>query len=593
MSKVILSGDEAVARGAWEAGVGAAAAYPGTPSTEILENMAQYRDDVYCQWANNEKIAVEIALGASFGGLRSLAAFKHVGMNAAADPIFSSAYTGVNGGMVLVSADDPGCWSSQNEQDNRLYAPHARLGMLEPADSQECLDYVKAAFELSEKFDLLMLLRMTTRVCHSKSLVELGQREEHVGTYRPDPAKYAMLPANARVRHVKVEENLLALKEYAEGSPLNRVEKGDGKIGIIASGVCYLHAREAFGEKASYLKLGITHPLPDRLIRDFCAGVEKVIVIEEGEPYLEEAVKALGIPCEGKKYTTRQGELSAARLREAFGLSAAPETLKSELTAPPRPPALCAGCPHRGFYFAMQSYHQRLVAVGDIGCYSLGVGQPFNGFDTCICMGSGFSIPIGLSKALEKQGDGRKVFGILGDSTFFHSGFNSLVDAVHAQANVCLVVLDNSITAMTGHQQNAGTEVNLMGYTVPAISIRSMVLATGIPEERVIEVDPIDQAAMNAAIRKALGDKNTWVILSRRPCALLKEVIKERGDLRCEIDEDACVGCKACTKVVCPALSFDRQAKKAVITDPASCTGCGLCQQQCRFGAIKKAGGKA
>ncbi len=593
LSKVILSGDEAVARGAWEAGVGAAAAYPGTPSTEILENMAQYRDDVYCQWANNEKIAVEIALGASFGGLRSLAAFKHVGMNAAADPIFSAAYTGVNGGMVLVSADDPGCWSSQNEQDNRLYAPHARLGLLEPADSQECLDFVKAAFDLSERFDLLMLLRMTTRVCHSKSLVELGTREEHTGSYKPNPAKYAMLPANARVRHVKVEENLLALKEYAETSPLNRVEKGDGKLGIIASGVCYLHAREAFGEKASYLKLGITHPLPDRLIRDFCAGVEKVIVIEEGEPYLEEAVKALGIPCEGKKYTTRQGELSAARLREAFGLGAAPQALKSELTAPPRPPALCAGCPHRGFYFAMQNYHQRLVAVGDIGCYSLGVGQPFNGFDTCICMGSGFSIPIGLSKALEKQGDNRKVFGILGDSTFFHSGFNSLVDAVHAEANVCLVVLDNSITAMTGHQQNAGTEVNLMGYRVPAISIRNMVLATGIPEERVLEVDPIDQAAMNAAIQKALGDKNTWVILSRRPCALLKEVIKARGDLRCEIDSEACVGCKACTKVVCPSLSFDAKAKKAVITDPASCTGCGLCLQQCRFGAIKKAGGKA
>ena len=593
MSKVILSGDEAVARGAWEAGVGAAAAYPGTPSTEILENMAQYRDDVYCQWANNEKIAVEIALGASFGGLRSLAAFKHVGMNAAADPIFSAAYTGVNGGLVLVSADDPGCWSSQNEQDNRLYAPHARLGMLEPADSQECLDYVKAAFELSERFDLLMLLRMTTRVCHSKSLVELGQREEHVGTYRPDPGKYAMLPANARKRHIKVEENLLALKEYAETSPLNRVEPGDGKLGIIASGVCYLHAREAFGDSAGYLKLGITHPLPDKLIRDFCAGVERVIVIEEGEPYLEEAVKALGIPCEGKRYTTRQGELSAARLREAFGLSGEAETITSSLTAPPRPPALCAGCPHRGFYFAMQNYHKRLVAVGDIGCYSLGVGEPFHGFDTCICMGSGFSIPIGLSKALEKQGDGRKVFGILGDSTFFHSGFNSLVDAVHAEANVCLVVLDNSITAMTGHQQNAGTELNLMGYEVPAISIKRMVLATGLPEERVLEVDPIDQAAMNAAIQKALSDRNTWVILSRRPCALLKEVIKERGDLRCEIDPAACVGCKACTKVVCPSLSFDRQTKKAVITDPAGCTGCGLCLQQCRFGAIRKAGGKA
>ena len=588
-----MSGDEAVARGAWEAGVGVAAAYPGTPSTEILENMALYKEDVYCQWANNEKIAVEIALGASFGGLRSLAAFKHVGMNAAADPIFSAAYTGVNGGMVLVSADDPGCWSSQNEQDNRLYAPHARLGMLEPSDSQECLDFTKAAFELSERFDLLMLLRMTTRVCHSKSLVEQGPRQEHVGKYSANPAKYAMLPANARKRHVAVEEGLAALKEYAETSPLNRMEMNDRKIGVITSGISYQHAREAFGETASYLKLGITHPLPDNLIRDFCGQVEKVIVIEEGEPYLEEAVKALGIFCEGKDYTTRQGELSAARLRAAFGIGEAQEPVSSSLTAPPRPPALCAGCPHRGFYFAMQNYHQRLVAVGDIGCYSLGVGDPFNGFDTCICMGSGFSIPIGLSKALEKQGDSRKVFGILGDSTFFHSGFNSLVDAVHAKANVCLVVLDNSITAMTGHQQNAGTEINLMGYQVPAIDIRRMVLSTGLPEDHVLEVDPIDQAAMNAAIQKALGDRETWVILSRRPCALLKEVIKARGDLRCEIDPAACKGCRACTKVVCPSLTFDAKAKKALISDPASCTGCGLCMQQCRFGAIRKAGGKA
>jgi len=593
LSKVIMSGDEAVARGAWEAGVGVAAAYPGTPSTEILENMAQYSADVYCQWANNEKIAVEIALGASMGGVRSLAAFKHVGMNAAADPIFSSAYTGVNGGMVLVSADDPGCYSSQNEQDNRLYAPHARLGMLEPADSQECLDFVKEAFRLSEGFDLLMLLRMTTRVCHSKSLVEQGGRTEHTGRYESRPEKYAMLPANARVRHVKVEENLAALKAYAETSPLNKVELNDAAIGVIASGVCYLHAREAFGETASYLKLGITYPLPEHLIRDFCGKVQRVIVIEEGEPYLEDAVKAMGIPCEGKAFTTRQGELSAARIRAAFGLGGEPEITRSSLAAPPRPPALCAGCPHRGFYFAMMGYHDRLVAIGDIGCYSLGVGSPFNGFDAAICMGSGFSIPIGLSKALEKQGDGRKVFGILGDSTFFHSGFNSLVDAVHAQANVCLVVLDNSITAMTGHQQNAGTELNLMGQPVPALSIRAMVESTGLPGERILEVDPIDQAAMTGAIEKALSTKETWVILSRRPCALLKDVIRARGDLRCEVDPEACKGCRACTKVVCPALTFDSESRKALISDPASCTGCGLCQQQCRFGAIKKVGGKA
>lgn len=586
MSKVMMSGDEAIARGAWEAGVSAAAAYPGTPSTEILENMSQYKADVYCQWANNEKIAVEIALGASFGGLRSLAAFKHVGMNAAADPIFSAAYTGVNGGLVLVSADDPGCWSSQNEQDNRLYAPHARLGMLEPADSQECLDYVKAAFELSERFDLLMLVRMTTRVCHSKSLVTLGERTEHVKTYRADPKKYAMLPANARVRHVAVEENLRALQAWADTCPLNREELNGSDVGVICSGVCYLHAREAFGDSASYLKLGVTHPLSEKCIRDFCAKVKRVYVVEEGEPYLENAVKALGISCEGKAYTTRQGELDAQRVRAAFGLGETPES--HAVPVAPRPPALCAGCPHRGFYFAMQAHKERLVAVGDIGCYSLGVGAPFHGFDIGICMGSGFSIPIGLSKALEKQGDPRKVFGILGDSTFFHTGFNSLVDAVHGEANVCLVVLDNSITAMTGHQENAGTEKNLMGYTVPAMDIRRMVLSTGLGEDRLAEVDPIDQAAMHGAIERALETRGVFVILARRPCALLKEVIKARGDTRCEIDADACKGCGLCAKVICPALAF--ADKKARIVDPLSCTGCGLCMQQCRFGAIRKVG---
>ena len=586
-----MSGDEAIARGAWEAGVGVAAAYPGTPSTEILENISLYREDIYCQWANNEKIAVEIALGASFGGQRSLAAFKHVGMNAAADPIFSSAYTGVNGGMVLVSADDPGCWSSQNEQDNRLYAPHARLGMLEPADSQECLDYVKLAYELSEKFDLLMLLRMTTRVCHSKSLVEQGSRVEAAGDYVSNPAKYAMLPANARKRHVAVEENLAALRAYADESPLNRMEMYDKKIGIICSGVCYLHAREAFGEGASYLKLGITHPLSEKKIREFCSQVETVYVIEEGEPYLEDAVKAMGIACSGKDKTTRQGELDAQRIRAAFGLGEAPAQYASSEPVPPRPPALCAGCPHRGFYFAMQSYKDRLVAVGDIGCYSLGVGEPFHGFDVAICMGSGFSIPIGLSRALERRGDSRKVFGILGDSTFFHSGFNSLVDAVHAGANVCLTVLDNSITAMTGHQENAGTEKNLMGYEVPAMDIKKLILATGIDPAHVAEVDPIDQAAMKGAIEQALAVKGIFVILARRPCALLKDVVKARGDLRCEIDAEACKGCGLCAKVVCPALTFEN--KKARIADPASCTGCGLCMQQCRFGAIKLVGGKA
>ncbi len=591
MEKIILSGDEAIARGAWEAGVSAAAAYPGTPSTEILENISQYKDDIYCTWANNEKTAVEIALGASIGGLRSLAAFKHVGMNAAADPIFTAGYTGVNGGFMLVSADDPGCHSSQNEQDNRLYAQHAKLGMVEPSDSEECLEFTKAAYELSEKFDLVMLMRVTTRVCHSKSLVTPGPRSgDACGKYVSDPKKYAMLPANARVRHVKVEESIASLAEYSYSSPLNRVERNGAKMGIISSGISYLHAREAFGDSADYLKLGITYPLSEKLIKEFCAGMDKIYVIEEGEPYLENAVKAMGIACSGKEFTGRQGELDSQRLKKAFGLEAETETLESGMSVPPRPPVLCAGCPHRGFYNAMSAYKDRLVAVGDIGCYSLGVSEPFFGFDIGICMGSGFSVPIGLAKALEKQGDGRKVFGILGDSTFFHSGFTSLVDAVHTGANVCLCVLDNSITAMTGHQQNAGTEKNLMGYEVPKIDIEKLVLATGIDPDNVVEVDPIDQSAMKAAIEKALEVTGVFVIITRRPCALLKEVIKARGDLHCEVDADLCRGCKACMKIACPAMAFE--GKKARIADPASCTGCGLCMQQCRFGAIRKAGGK-
>ncbi len=588
-AKAILSGDEAVARGAWEAGVSVASAYPGTPSTEILENIALYKEDIYCTWANNEKAAVEIALGASIGGRRALAAMKHVGMNAAADPVFSAAYTGVNGGLVLVSADDPGCYSSQNEQDNRLYAPHAKLGMLEPSDSQECLDFTKAAYELSEKFDLLMLLRMTTRVCHSKSLVELGERTAAPDKkYVSDAAKYALLPVNSRKRHVALEENLKALKEYAYSSPLNRVEMNGASLGVISSGICYMHAREAFGDGASYLKLGLTYPLSDRLIKEFCEKVDKVYVVEEGEPYLETAVRALGFDCLGKEYTTPQGELSARRLIAAFGLGSPPEGYKSAMEVPPRPPVFCAGCPHRGFYFALLGYKNRLVAVGDIGCYSLGVNAPFNGFDIAVCMGSGFSIPIGLAKALEMQGDGRKVFGILGDSTFFHSGFNSLVDAVHSRADVCLCVLDNGITAMTGHQQNAGTEMSLMGCEVPKIDLVGLIRATGLGDDRIFIVDPLDQKAMKAAIERALDIKGTAVIVAKSPCALLKDVIKARGGLRCEIDAAKCVGCRACMKIACPAMAFED--KKARIAEPSSCTGCGLCMQQCRFGAIGKAG---
>ena len=589
MKRVIMSGNEAIARGAWEAGVTVAAAYPGTPSTEILENISGYKDDIYCQWANNEKVAAEITIGASIGGARALCAFKHVGMNVAADPIFTVGYTGVNGGLVFVSADDPGCHSSQNEQDNRLYAPHAKLLCLEPSDSQECKDFIIAAYELSERFDIPVLLRVTTRICHSKTIVELGERgSPKVKKYESKPSKYSMLPAFARLRHVVVEQNLSDVEDYSYSSPLNRVEMGDRSIGIITSGICYQHAREAFGDTASYLKLGITNPISKKLIKEFCAQVDKVYIIEEGEPYLENAVRALGIDCLGKEVITIQGELDAQIVRRAFGIGEEPEIYEVEAKAPARPPVLCAGCPHRGFFYAMSKHRDKILPVGDIGCYSLGVNPPFNGFDMLICMGAGFSMPIGVAKALEKQGDKRKVFGMLGDSTFFHSGITSLIDAVHAEANVCLCLLDNSITAMTGHQQNAGTGVNLMGYEAPQIDAMKLILSTGIDEANIRVVDPIDLKAMDAAITDAIAAEGTFVIITKRPCALLKEVIKANAGAHCIVDPEKCVGCRACMKIACPSIAFEN--KKAYIADTANCNACGLCQQMCKFDAITKVG---
>ncbi|MDR0936537.1 MAG: 4Fe-4S binding protein [Oscillospiraceae bacterium] len=597
MNKSILSGDESVARGAWEAGVAIAAAYPGTPSTEILENLARYKEDIYATWANNEKVAVEIALGGSIGGLRALAAMKHVGVNAAADPIFTAGYTGVNGGLVIVSADDPGCYSSQNEQDNRLYARHAKLAMLEPSDSQECLDYIKAAYEISEKFDLVVLFRMTTRVCHSKSLVTTGERRGAAPKlYEAKPEKYAMLPVNAKRRHIAVEENLAALEEFAYYSDLNRRENGNGSVGVICSGMAYQHCREAFPEGTAFLKLGITYPVSRKLVEEFVKGYGQVYVVDEGEPYLADTVLSYAASNVGATHlaspgcgeiiplTFLQGELDADKIRFALPrgnpgeASLAPTGVSN---VPARPPVLCAGCPHRGFYYAMSKRKKELVAVGDIGCYSLGVSAPFNGFDIAICMGSGFSIPIGLSKALEAQGDSRRVFGILGDSTFFHSGFNSLVDAVHQNANICLVVLDNSITAMTGHQQNAGTERNLMGYEVPKISIEHMILATGLAPERLIRVDPLDLTSMTRAIDSGIANSGVTVIVTQRPCALIV-----RSTTRAVIDGDKCVGCRVCSRAACPALAFDAKQRKAYIADPDNCNNCGLCASLCKTNAI-------
>ena len=589
--KQIMTGNEAIARGAYEAGVTVAAAYPGTPSTEIMENVgALYNQDIYSQWACNEKVAAEIAIGGSIGGSRAICAMKHVGMNVATDPIFTVGYAGVNGGLVIVTADDPGCHSSQNEQDNRLYAPHAKLGMMEPSDSQECKDFTIAAFELSERFDVPMLMRMTTRVCHSKSVVELGERTAApVKPYCRDIGKFALLPAVARKRHVIREQLLAEMEEYANDCPFNRVENNGSKVGVITSGISYYHAKEVFGDTADFLKLGLTYPLPRKLISQFAGKYETLYVIEENDPYLENTVRALGFSCIGKDKVPICGELNAEILREALFGTGAADTYTVETQAPARAPTLCAGCPHRGFFYTISRNRKKILPVGDIGCYALGINEPLKGFDISICMGSGLSSIIGLSKALALQGDTRKVLGMVGDSTFFHSGINSLIDVVTSEANVIACVLDNSITAMTGHQDNPGTLKNLMGLPSPAVDIVSMIRSLGIGDDRLSVVDPLDLQAMQEAINKGIATQGPYVIVTRRPCALIKEVARANAGKHCAIDSEKCKGCKQCMKIACPAIAL--KDGKAVIADPASCTGCGLCMQMCKFEAIERIGG--
>ena len=586
MEKLLLSGDEAVARGAWEAGCLVAAAYPGTPSTEILEALAGY-EEINSRWTANEKVALELAGGASIGGARALAAMKHVGLNVAADPLLTLAYTGVGGGLVVVSADDPGCHSSQNEQDNRHYAPLAKILMLEPSDSQECLDFAKAAFELSEKFDCPVLLRLTTRVCHSKSLVRTGTRREHPPqTYQRNVKKYAMLPAFARLRHQEVEEKLIRLENYAVKSAFNRLEWGrDKSIGVITSGIAYQQAREAFGDSVSYLKLGLTYPLPRDLIRTFARSVDKLYVIEEGDPCLENAVRILGFDCLGKELVPLLGELDAGILRRAFLPESPARPLLSPILPPPRPPVLCAGCPHRGFLHVLGQKKKLLAACGDIGCYTLGIQPPLEGLDTCICMGAGFSAALGLSAAFEAAGDERKVFGVLGDSTFFHSGLTGLADAVHAQANVCLCILDNSITAMTGHQENPGTARDLMGRPARPLDILAAVKGLGVKDEEITILDPLDRAAVVQAVDGAIAHRGLSLIIARRPCVLIKE-LRASFTKKCRVATEKCAKCKACLRVGCPALAFK---SGAAFIDQSACLGCGYCAQVCKFEAIETA----
>lgn len=587
--KNLMSGNEAAARGAFEAGVKVCSAYPGTPSTEIFENLPQYGGSLYCEWAPNEKVAAEVAYGAAIGGARALCAMKHVGFNVAADPIFTAAYNGVKSSMVIVSADDPSMHSSQNEQDNRMYAKFAKIPMVEPSDSQECKDFMVEAFELSERFHIPVMFRVTTRVCHSKSLVEPGERKEGARFEYARDHHNVCTPANAMKDHPELESKLMKLEEYSNHCPLNRAEMFDRRIGIISSSIAYQYAREVFGTDASYLKIGLSFPLPMDMIRDFASKVERLIVIEELEPYMEEQIKAAGIKCEGKNMTGKLYELNPELVAERV-LGRKAEFIASEVKAVGRPPALCPGCPHRGFFYTLSKNHDYVIA-GDIGCYTLGSAPPLGAMDSCLCMGGGFSVAHGLSKAFEmNKVTGKKVFGVVGDSTFFHSGMTGAVEIIYNKSNVIPCVLDNRITGMTGHQDNPGSGYTLMGEEAQQIDVGKVLESYGY--ENIITVDPQDLKAMKKAVDDALQSTVPAAIICKRPCVLIKRIKHDKG--LCKVDRDKCRSCKSCLKAGCPAIAMKADAdagegeKAKAFIDSTLCIGCTVCAQICPFGAISK-----
>lgn len=586
----LMTGDEAIARGAYEAGVSYASAYPGTPSTEILENLSTYKE-IYAEWAPNEKVAMESAIGASVAGLRSMVSMKHVGMNVAADPMFTWAYMGVNGGNVIVTADEPGMFSSQNEQDNRNYAKAAKIAMLEPSDSQECIDMVKTAYEISEKLDTPFIIRMTTRVCHSKSIVELGERPDvPAKEWSKNPAKYVCLPAIARNLRVKLEERMTKLKAYSETCPFNRVEMGDTKVGVIASGICYYYAKEVFGENASYLKLGMTNPMPAEMIRDFCSKVEKIYILEENDPYIEDFVKQLGFACIGKDVFPYTGEMTPDVIRAC--VTGQPnktiEFDKSKLIG--RAPTFCAGCPHRGLFYRLGKRKDIMIS-GDIGCYTLAAGKPYTAMDSTVCMGASISIGHGAQKAFKAQGLNRRVVTVLGDSTFFHTGINSLINTVYNKSNTVNIILDNRITGMTGHQNNPGTGYTAKEEETTIIKIEDLVRAIGV--KHVYVINPNNLQEVDDTLDKCLALDEPSVIITRWPCVLKKFSKEDKAEFldlyntKNKVDHEKCVGCKLCLKAGCPAMSYDGETKKVSI-NRAQCVGCDVCTQVCPKDAILK-----
>lgn len=576
--KKLLTGNEAIARGAFEAGVTVAAAYPGTPSTEILENVAHY-PAIYAEWAPNEKVALEVGIGASIAGARALVAMKHVGVNVAADPLLTFAYTGVNGGLVLVSADDPGMHSSQNEQDNRYYAKFAHIPLLEPSDSHEAKEMLIQAYQISEEFDTPVLLRTTTRVNHSQSLVELGGRAEvPLKEYVKNVQKYVMLPAHGRLRHPVVEERRARLEQFNETSSLNRIERNDARVGVITSGISYQYVKEVL-PGASVLKLGMTYPLPKQLIAAFINSVETCYVIEELEPFLEEQIKAWGLKVTGKEVFPRVGEFSPELLALKLGLGTAEtQVAAGALPAiPVRPPVLCPGCSHRGVYYVLNKL--KLKVAGDIGCYTLGAAPPLASMDTCICMGASISGALGMEKA-RGQEFARGMVAVIGDSTFLHSGLTGLADVVYNGGTITVLILDNSTTAMTGHQDHPATGLTLGKKETRKVNLEQLVKALGV--ERVQVIDPYDLQAVEAAIKTEVAQNEPSVLIFRRPCVLLKGQMQQ-GCVT--VDQEKCKACGLCRKLGCPALVFKGE-KPAV--NSTLCNGCGVCSQVCRFGAIRE-----
>ncbi len=574
--KKLLLGNAAVARGAYEAGVKLVASYPGTPSTEITEEIVKF-DQIYAEWSPNEKVACEVALGAAIGGARAMTCMKHVGLNVMADPVFTASYTGVNGGFVLCVADDPGMHSSQNEQDSRHYAMASKVMMLEPSDSQECKDYTKLAFELSEKYDTPVFIRLSTRVSHSQSLVELDDRQElELKPYEKNIPKFVMMPAMAKKRHFVVEERIAALKEYAETDKINQVEDNGSKIGVITAGITYMYAKEALGNNVNYLKLGMVYPLPEQKIADFAAKCDKVYVIEELDPVIENHCKSIGVNVYGKSLFTLMGEYTPNMIKKAVLGEDAPQKAELDEQIPVRPPVMCAGCPHRGTFYVLKKLG--LVVSGDIGCYTLGAVAPLAAVDTTICMGASVSAAMGMAKVRGAEFN-KKLVSVIGDSTFMHSGITGLVDIVYNKGNNTVIILDNSITGMTGHQDNPTTGYTIRGEQTKQVNLISLCKAVGV--EHVVVADPFDLKNFEKVVKEEVQREEPSVIIAQRPCALLKKV-KYTG--HCTIN-DNCKNCKMCMKLGCAAISVvDGKVK----IDANQCNGCGLCLNICPFGAIQK-----